>query len=47
MDFDQLPLDWQKTVRKLRSDNSRYRIERNRLRQELEQLRPGDGDASR
>jgi hypothetical protein len=38
MDFDQLPIEWQEKVRELRSDSSRYRIERNRLRQVINEL---------
>lgn len=38
MDFDQLPIEWQEKIRELRSDSSRYRIERNRLRQAISQL---------
>ncbi|WP_044507034.1 hypothetical protein [Gordonia sp. KTR9] len=39
MDFDQLPIEWQEKIRALRADSARYRIERNKLRQELDALR--------
>ena len=39
MEFDQLPIGWQTKIRELRADNSRYRIERNRLRLEVDRLR--------
>ncbi|MFD9666068.1 hypothetical protein ACFWAY_31340 [Rhodococcus sp. NPDC059968] len=38
MTFDELPIDWQQRIKRLRTHSARYRTERNELREQLAAL---------
>ncbi|QSE88921.1 hypothetical protein JWS13_10035 [Rhodococcus pseudokoreensis] len=38
MTFDELPIEWQQRIKRLRTHSARYRTQRNELREQLSAL---------